>query len=49
MTVTAVRHACARCGKRQPVDRMVYSRHTHSRYCQDFSACDRRAKRRAAA
>lgn len=44
-TVTVVKHPCARCQKRQPADRMVYSRHTRSRYCADFAACDRRAHR----
>lgn len=44
-TNTLVRHACARCGKRQPADRMVYSKHSHLRYCRDFKTCDRRATR----
>ena len=38
-----IRHACARCGRKQPVERMVYSRFTHSRYCADITACRARA------
>lgn len=45
-TLTVTRYACARCGKRQPADRMVYSRFTRNRYCRDLTACDRRHHRR---
>lgn len=45
MTATAVTHACARCGRKQPADRMVFSKHTRLRYCRDFLACDRRVAR----
>lgn len=40
------RYACARCGKRQPADQMVYSRFTKNRYCRQLDDCARRAKRR---
>lgn len=42
-----VLHACARCGRRQTADRMVYSSHTGSRYCADIDACGRRANKRS--
>lgn len=45
-TATIVKHACARCGKRDTADRMVFSSFTRNRYCADLSACDRRFKRR---
>lgn len=43
---TATRHACARCGKKQKADRMVFSTHTRSRYCSDITACAKRARRK---
>ncbi len=44
-TTTVTRHACARCGKRHPADRMIYSTFTRNRYCADIAGCDRRHKR----
>lgn len=44
-TVTVTKHACARCGKKDLAERMVYSRFTRARYCADMTACDRRFKR----
>lgn len=44
-TATVTKHACARCGKHDLADRMVYSAFTRNRYCRDFNACDRRLKR----
>jgi hypothetical protein len=38
---------CARCGKRQPAEQMVYSRFTRNHYCADFDPCDRRRIRNA--
>jgi hypothetical protein len=38
-------YECARCHKRQTVDRMVRSVHTTYRYCADVDKCARRAKR----
>lgn len=46
-TVQTTRYACARCGHPDRPDRMVFSTYTRLRYCQDFAACDRRARRRA--
>lgn len=43
---TVPKHTCARCGKRQRAEQMIYSRHTRNRYCRDFGACDRRTLRR---
>jgi hypothetical protein len=40
------KHACARCGKRETADRMVFSTYTRNRYCRDMTACDRRFKRK---
>lgn len=42
---TVVRHACARCGKKQKAEQMVFSSHTRKRYCSDLGACGRRARR----
>lgn len=44
-TATLTRHACARCGKKQPAYWMVFSKFSRNRYCRDFQACDRRFKR----
>lgn len=41
------RYACVRCGRYSTADRMVWSRHTHTRYCADYDACTKRARRRA--
>lgn len=41
-TIPVTRYACARCGRWQSAERMVYSRHTRKRYCRDMTACDRR-------
>jgi hypothetical protein len=38
---------CSRCGKRQPAEKMVYSRFTRNHYCADFDPCDRRRIRNA--
>jgi hypothetical protein len=38
-------YECARCGKRQQADRMVFSSHTRNHYCAQIDACSRRAKR----
>ena len=38
--------ACARCLKKAPPDRLVYSVFTGLRYCVDHAACDRRMARR---
>jgi ssDNA-binding Zn-finger/Zn-ribbon topoisomerase 1 len=43
------KHECARCGKHDIAERMVYSTHTRNRYCRDFGACDRRLARKARA
>lgn len=40
-------YSCARCGKRAPADRQIFSRHTRNHYCADLDACNRRAKRRS--
>jgi hypothetical protein len=40
------RHQCAKCGRYSPADKMVFSRFTKNRYCQDDRACSARAKRR---
>lgn len=47
-TKAIAKHVCVRCGKKQPADKMIYSTHTRSRYCQNMAACDRRAKKAAA-
>lgn len=47
--MTMVRHACGRCGKQQPAERMVYSKWTRQRYCADLTACAKRARRSVAA
>lgn len=36
---------CDRCGRRL-VEPWVYSRHTHRRYCSDYTTCTLRSKRR---
>jgi len=46
--VLVTRKTCAKCGKAQRREHLVYSRWTRNRYCLDFKACDRRAARRAA-
>lgn len=49
MSAVAVNHrtfACARCGKRQTADRMVFSSFSRNHYCANVDACGRRAKRR---
>ena len=38
-------YECARCGKRQTADRMVFSTHTRDHYCAQIDACTRRAKK----
>lgn len=38
-------YECARCGKKQPADRMVHSTFTRLRYCADIDACGRRVRR----
>lgn len=35
-------YPCARCGKKQPAEKMTYSRFTRNRYCREMFACDRR-------
>jgi hypothetical protein len=40
------RHACALCGKPGKAEAFTYSRWTGNRYCVDYRACERRAKRR---
>jgi hypothetical protein len=47
----AVKYACERCGKKDVLERMVFSHWTRRRYCSDLDACERRVKRlkRAAA
>jgi hypothetical protein len=47
-TATATKHACARCGKKDVAERMVFSTFTRNRYCRDMTACDKRFKRRTA-
>ena len=42
----APRYACERCGKKGRADQMLYSRHSHNRYCIDLAACARRAANR---
>jgi len=44
--MTKQRYACAKCGRYEPADRMIYSRFTRNRYCSDDRACTTRAKRR---
>lgn len=44
-TIPVTRYACARCGRWQTADRMVYSRYTRQRYCRDMTGCDRRHRR----
>lgn len=44
-----LRHVCARCGKKSPVERMVFSTFTRQRYCSDVDACGRRARRKSRA
>lgn len=41
--------ACARCGKRLPRERLIYSRHTGRYYCgpRDMDACSVRVKKNA--
>lgn len=39
-------YECARCHKKQPLERTVFSTHTRLRYCSDINACGRRAKRK---
>lgn len=39
-------YACARCGKRQRPEKMIFSKHTRKRYCRDLDACGKRAKRK---
>ena len=41
-----MKHACARCGKKLPAEKMIFSRHTRARYCIDLAGCDRRAAKR---
>jgi hypothetical protein len=46
MTKTAIKtYACERCGKRDIADNMIFSTHTHARFCQSFRLCDRRRAR----
>lgn len=40
------RHVCARCGRHDTADRMVWSSWTRMRYCADLKACAKRAARR---
>ena len=40
------RHTCALCGRRVTPETSTYSRWTKNRYCLDWKACERRAKRR---
>lgn len=48
MTVPlTTRYKCGRCGHRDAAERMVFSRWTRSRYCQDINACAKRARRGA--
>lgn len=39
-------HRCALCHTRLPAQQWIYSRHTGNRFCLDYRACERRAKRR---
>lgn len=43
-TKPRVKHECAKCGRRDYAENMVYSRHTGKRYCRDLD-CHRRRKR----
>ncbi len=39
------KHPCARCGKAQPIEKLIYSGWSKLRYCADLTGCDARAKR----
>ena len=45
-TYTLTRYPCARCGRKQPAERMVFSTFSRKRYCVDLDGCARRAERR---
>ncbi len=41
---TATLHSCARCGRKDTAEHMIYSRHTHARYCWNLDACASRVR-----
>lgn len=42
-------YTCARCGKRQPIEKTFRSAKTKNRFCLDDAACERRYAKKARA
>lgn len=48
LNAAAPTHTCARCGRTLRNGDWLYSRHTGNRFCTEWKACDKRARRRSA-